>query len=145
MDLFGRILIAALFAAGAMQKALAPGAAQGLLAGLGLPVWLVWPALALNAGLAVGLLWPRTVRVAALAAAAYCGVTSLFHLQPGDGWQLSIFVKNWAIAGGLLVLANARRQGGPTGQAALSCGAARRACQHRREHGKLSRPEEDAQ
>jgi hypothetical protein len=46
MDLAGRILIAALFVAGAVQKALAPAAAQGLLGGFGLPVWLVWPALA---------------------------------------------------------------------------------------------------
>lgn len=109
MDLIGRILIAALFAAGAVQKALAPEAAQGLLAGFGLPVWLVWPALALNAILAVGLIWPPTVRTAALTAAAYCAATSLFHLQPDDGWQMSIFVKNWAIAGGLLVLAASRR------------------------------------
>jgi putative oxidoreductase len=109
MDLAGRILIALLFAAGAVQKALSPGEATGLLAGLGLPVWLVWPALALNAGLAAGLLYPPTVRVAALAAAAYCAATSVFHFQPEDGWQMSIFVKNWAIAGGLLVLAASRR------------------------------------
>jgi len=109
MDLTGRILIAALFVSGAVQKALAPAAAQGLLAGLGLPVWLVWPALALNAGLAVGLLWPPAVRWAALVAAGYCAVTSVFHFLPQDGWQMSIFVKNWAIAGGLLVLAAARK------------------------------------
>lgn len=111
MDLAGRILIAALFIAGAVQKTLAPAAAQGLLAGVGLPVWLVWPALVLNAVLGVGLLWPPTVRWAALVAAGYCAVTSLFHLQPQDGWQMSIFVKNWAIAGGLLVLAAARKPG----------------------------------
>ncbi len=109
MDLLGRILLAALFAAGAAQKALDPAAAQGLLAGFGLPVWLVWPALALNAALAVGLIWPPTVRRAALVAAAYCAVTSVFHFLPGDGWQMSIFVKNWAIAGGLLTLAAARK------------------------------------
>lgn len=109
MDLVGRILLAALFAAGAVQKALAPGVAMGLLARLGLPGWLVWPALALNLALAIGLLLPRWVRPAALVAAAYCAFTSLFHLQPQDGWQMSIFVKNWAIAGGLLVLASARR------------------------------------
>jgi putative oxidoreductase len=109
LDLAGRILIASLFIAGAMQKTLAPAAAQGLLAGLGLPVWLVWPALALNAALAVGLLWPPTVRSAALVAAAYCALTSIFHFLPQDGWQMSILVKNWAIAGGLLVLAAARR------------------------------------
>jgi len=109
MELVGRVLLASLFAAGAVQKALAPGVAMGLLTGLGLPGWLVWPALALNVALAVGLLVPRWVRPAALVAAGYCAVTSLFHLRPEDGWQMSIFVKNWAIAGGLLVLAAARR------------------------------------
>ncbi len=109
MDLVGRVLLAALFAAGAVQKALAPEAVQGLLAGAGLPGWLVWPALGLNLGLAAGLLWPRGVRGTALVAAGYCALTSLFHLVPGDGWQMSIFVKNWAIAGGLLVLAASRR------------------------------------
>jgi putative oxidoreductase len=111
MDLAGRILIAALFIAGAVQKTLAPAAAQGLLGGMGLPVWLVWPALGLNLVLALGLLVPRTVWPAALAAAVYCAVTSLFHLQPQDGWQMSIFVKNWAIAGGLLALAAAHKPG----------------------------------
>ena len=105
VDLIGRGLLAMLFAAGAVQKTLDPGAAQGLLAGFGLPGWLVWPALAFNAGAAVGLLAGRHVRLWALTAAGYCMVTSLFHLIPGDGWQMSIFVKNWAIAGGLLVLA----------------------------------------
>ena len=32
-------------------------------------------------------------------------VTSVFHYLPDDPWQVTIFVKNWAIAGGLLVLA----------------------------------------
>ncbi len=109
MDLIGRILLAALFAAGAVQKALAPAAAQGLLAGIGAPVWLIWPALALNAALAVGLIWPPTVRTAALIAAAYCAATSIFHFQPDDGWQMSIFVKNWCLAGGFLVLAASRK------------------------------------
>jgi putative oxidoreductase len=113
MDLIGRILMAALFVAGTAQKTLDPAPAQGLLAGLGLPIWLVWPALALNAALAVGVLFPPTVRVAALVAAAYCAATSVFHFQPGDGWQMSIFVKNWAIAGGLLVLAASRAPGTP--------------------------------
>ncbi len=109
MDLAGRILLAALFLAGAVQKALSPAAAQGLLAGFGVPDWLVWPALALNLMLAVGLIWPPTVRRAALVAAGYCALTSLFHFLPQDGWQMSIFVKNWALAGGFLVLAATRK------------------------------------
>ncbi len=109
MNLVGRILLAGLFLSGAVQKALDPAVVQGLLAGVGLPGWLVWPALAANLALALGLILRRTVWPAALAAAAYCAVTSLFHLQPQDGWQMSIFVKNWAIAGGLLTLAAAYR------------------------------------
>jgi putative oxidoreductase len=109
MDLVGRILLATLFAAGAAQKAYAPDAAQALLTGLGAPAWMVWPALALNAALAAGLLWPPTVRAAALVAAAYCAATSIFHFVPEDGWQMSIFVKNWSIAGGCLVLAASRK------------------------------------
>jgi putative oxidoreductase len=108
MDLMGRMLLAVLFVAGAAQKALDPTVAMGLLAGLGWPTWLVWPALLFNALVAVGLLLTPTVRVAALAAAAYCLVTSLFHLVPGDGWQMSILIKNWALAGGFLVLAAAK-------------------------------------
>jgi putative oxidoreductase len=109
MDLFGRTLLALLFAAGAVQKALAPEVAADLLAGVGAPGWLVWPALGLNLVLAVGLMLPRAVWPTALVAAGYCAVTSVFHLQPQDGWQMSIFVKNWAIAGGLLALAAAHR------------------------------------
>lgn len=109
MDLSGRILLAALFVAGALQKALAPDLVQGLLAGVSAPPCLVWPALALNALLAIGLLWPPTIRIAALVAAGYCALTSFFHFLPQDGWQISIFVKNWAIAGGLLVVAASRK------------------------------------
>lgn len=109
MDLIGRILLAALFAAGAVQKALAPAAAQGLLAGIGAPVWLIWPALALNAALAAGLIWSPAVRMSAIVAAAYCAATSIFHFQPEDGWQMSIFLKNWSLAGGFLVLAAAHK------------------------------------
>lgn len=103
--LVGRCLIAGLFLVGAGQKALDPVPAMNLLVARGLPGALVWVALAFNAvtGLALVLGW--AVRPVALALAAYCGVTSVFHFIPDDPWQMSIFVKNWAIAGGCLVLA----------------------------------------
>ena len=101
----GRCLIAALFLGGAAQKFNDPAAVEGLLAGQGWSVWLIWPALAFD--LVAGLLlvigiWVRPV---AFALACYCGLTSLFHYIPTDPWQMTIFVKNWAIAGGCLVLA----------------------------------------
>ncbi|MBT0956458.1 DoxX family protein [Alphaproteobacteria bacterium KMM 3653] len=103
--LVGRILIAALFVAGTLQKAASPEGAAGLLAGFGLPEWLIWPATLFNALAAFSLLTGFYLRPMALLLAGYCAVTSLFHLIPADPWQMSIFVKNWAIAGGCLVLA----------------------------------------
>lgn len=102
---FGRMLMAVLFLAGAMQKATDPSAAVALLTGLGLPGWLVWPAALFNALAGIALILGVFLHPVALALAAYCMITSVFHLVPSDAWQMSIFVKNWAIAGGLLILA----------------------------------------
>ena len=55
-DLIGRLLLAAFFGLGALQKVTAPEVVQGLLAGADLPEWLIWPALLVNAALALG--WP---------------------------------------------------------------------------------------
>ncbi|MGB3409028.1 MAG: DoxX family membrane protein [Jannaschia sp.] len=103
-----RVLIAALFLGGAIQKALDPAPAMALLAGFGLPVVLVWPALVFNALAGVFLLLGRFITPVSLSLASYCAVTSAFHWVPADPWQMSIFVKNWAIAGGCLALATTR-------------------------------------
>jgi len=102
--LAGRVLMAALFLGGAVQKAADPAQVEGLLAGFGLPAALVWPALAFNLLAGLALVAGVVVRPAALLLAGYSAVTSIFHLIPADPWQMSIFVKNWAIAGGCLVL-----------------------------------------
>jgi putative oxidoreductase len=103
--LAGRILIAALFLAGALQKGSNPLPVEVLLAARGWPVWLVWPALAVNLLAGVALVLGVKVRPVAVLLAGYCALTSVFHLIPSDPWQMSIFVKNWAIAGGCLILA----------------------------------------
>lgn len=102
--LTGRILIALLFIGGAAQKMNDPAPVVALLRGFGLPGWLVWPALAFNALTGVALILGIGVRPLAFLAAGYCAVTSVFHYVPDDPWQMTIFVKNWAIAGGCLVL-----------------------------------------
>jgi len=104
-SLVGRILIALLFLGGAIQKSTDPGDVQSLLAGMGWPNWLIWPALAFNAVAGIALILGVWVRPFAFALAVYCAVTSIFHYLPNDPWQMTIFVKNWAIAGGCLVLA----------------------------------------
>ena len=104
-----RLLIGALLLGGAVQKAVSPGDAGGLLVGLGLPYALVWPALVYDALAGLALWLGIAVRPVAVTAAAYCALTSFFHLNlvltTGDPWQMTIFVKNWAIAGGCLALA----------------------------------------
>lgn len=105
--LTGRLLIAVLFLGGAAQKALSPADAQALLAMRGLPEALVWPATFFNLVAGAMLVIGLRVRPVAVLLAAYCGATSFFHLIPTDPWQMSIFVKNWAIAGGCLALAAA--------------------------------------
>ncbi len=103
-QIVGRCLLAILFVAGAAQKAVDPGPAQTLLAGYELPEWLVWPALAFNLLAAVLLIAGKLLRPAGRALALYCVVTSIFHFVPSDPWQMSIMIKNWAIAGGFLIL-----------------------------------------
>ncbi len=103
--LMARLLLALLFLGGALQKAVDPEQVIGLLVGRGLPGVLVWPALAFNALAGAALVAGVAVRPVALSLAVYCGLTSVFHLIPADPWQMTIFVKNWAIAGGCLALA----------------------------------------
>lgn len=105
LDLLARGLLALLFLGGAAQKITDPGPVSGLLTSLGLPGGLVWPLAALNLALGAALLIPRCVRPAALCLLVYCLATSLVHWGlRADPWQVTIMVKNWAIAGGLLLL-----------------------------------------
>ena len=106
LDLAGRVLIALLFLGGAVQKLTDPAPVADMLGWIGLPAALVWPLAAMNLAAALGLVLGPRVRWWALLLAAYCVATSWFHWQlRDDPWQVTIFVKNWAIAGGLLILA----------------------------------------
>lgn len=123
-NLAGRILIALLFVGGAMQKVADPGPVSGMIASIGLPGGLVWGVALFNLVAGIALVAGPGVRCWALVLAAYCVATSWFHWQlRADPWQVTIVVKNWAIAGGLLILAASgpgrfalgRRGGGGTG------------------------------
>ena len=106
LNLLGRCLIALLFLGGSVQKLVDPGPVREMIAGIGLPPGLVWPVAAFNLCAGLGLVLGPRVRLWALALAGYCAFTSLLHWQlRADPWQVTIAVKNWAIAGGLLILA----------------------------------------
>ncbi|MCQ0968928.1 DoxX family protein (plasmid) [Paracoccus sp. TK19116] len=106
LNLIGRILIALLFLGGASQKWVDPRPVTQMIRSIDLPAWLIWPVLAFNLLAALALVFGPGVRNWALVLAAYCIFTSWFHWQlRADPWQVTIVVKNWAIAGGLLILA----------------------------------------
>lgn len=106
LNLVGRVLIALLFLGGAVQKFTDPAPVVQMIGSIGLPGWLVWPVAAFDLVAAFGLILGPGVRVWALVLAVYCILTSYFHWQlRADPWQVTIVVKNWSIAGGLLILA----------------------------------------
>lgn len=106
VNLLGRLLISVLFFGGAAQKFIDPAPVQGMLTSVGLPETLVGPIAVFNLIAGLGLLLGPKVQLWAIILALYCVATSYFHWQlRADPWQMTIFVKNWSIAGGLLVLA----------------------------------------
>ena len=100
----GRFGLAILFMAGALQKAFAPEVTEQLLVLKGFPPALIWPAMGGSAFGAACLMMGVWLGPMAFLLALYAIATSLFHYVPEDPIQMSILVKNWAIAGGLLVL-----------------------------------------
>ncbi|MBC7476921.1 MAG: DoxX family protein [Pseudorhodobacter sp.] len=108
VNLVGRCLIALLFLGGAVQKMTDPAPVMAMLGGIGLPGWLVWPVAAFDLVAGLGLIFGPWVSIWAAVLALYCLFTSYFHWQlRADPWQVTIMVKNWSTAGGLLVLAAA--------------------------------------
>ncbi|WP_341861590.1 DoxX family protein [Gymnodinialimonas sp. 57CJ19] len=105
LALVGRLLLASLMLAGTVQKISDPTGAGALLALANLPAGLLWPAGIFTTIAGVGIALGLYTRPLALAAAAYCIVTSCFHILMDDPWQMTIAFKNWTIAGGYLMLA----------------------------------------
>jgi len=104
----GRALLSSLFIVSGLGKAAAPAATLGYIGSTGMP----FPTLALAAallielGFATALLLGYRTRFVAVVMAGFTVATALaFHNQFGDQNQLIHFLKNLAIAGGLLQVA----------------------------------------
>jgi putative oxidoreductase len=101
----GRFLIAVLFLLSGFSKIAAPAATQGYMASMGLPIpmlgYLI--AIAIEIGGSVLLLVGFQVRIVAFVMFCFTIATALiFHRNLSDQSQLINFLKNLAIAGGLL-------------------------------------------
>jgi len=108
LALIGRILLGAVFILSGLGKLGAPGPVQGYIAAVGLPAPLLAYVVALVVevgGGALLLLGYRTKAVAAVLA-AFCVLTAvIFHHALGDQDQFVHFMKDLAMAGGLLQIA----------------------------------------
>lgn len=108
MALAGRIALALIFLVSGAGKLAGPEATAGYIAAAGLPfpALLLWGTIALElAGGAALALGYRTQIVAVALAGFTVLAASLFHSQFGDQNQMIHFLKNAAIAGGLLQVA----------------------------------------
>ncbi len=105
---FGRILIAALFIISGVGKFAEPGATQAGIAAAGLPLPLLAMAvsIAVEIGGGILLIMGYRTQIVALVLALFAVTTAfVFHRVHGDANQQMNFLKNLAIAGGLLQLA----------------------------------------
>lgn len=104
--LAGRILIGALFVVAALGKLADVQGFVGYLTSGGLPGFLAWPSILFEVVLGATLIVGYQVRLMALLGAGFCVVSAvLYHFNPADQMQMTMFLKNFAIAGGLLMYA----------------------------------------
>jgi putative oxidoreductase len=101
-----RLSLGLLFLGGGIGKlADVPGFA-GYIASGGLPAILAWPAIVFEIALGAGIILGLQTRRLALAGAAFCVATALlYHLDPDSYVQTVQLLKNFAIAGGFVMLA----------------------------------------
>ncbi|WP_424947021.1 DoxX family protein [Candidatus Spongiihabitans sp.] len=104
-ELAGRIALAAIFLLAGISKIGGYDGTVGYMESQGVPGFLLPLVIILEVGGGAALVIGWQTRWAALALAGFCVLAALlFHFDFGDSLQQALFMKNIAIAGGLLVL-----------------------------------------
>lgn len=103
--LIARIIIGGFFIMAGLGKMGDVAGTAGYMESVGLPGILVWPGIIFEVALGLAILVGYKTRIAALAGAAFCVVTAVFfHTNFADQIQMIMFLKNFAIAGGFLMI-----------------------------------------
>jgi len=106
LSLVGRFFLAALFLLAGVNKIMGFDGTQGYMASMGVPGVLLPLVIALQIGGSLAIIVGFQTRIAAALLAGFCILAALiFHLDFADKIQTAMFLKNFAIAGGFLVLA----------------------------------------
>ncbi len=104
-DLAGRIFIAILFVPAGISKITGYSGTAGYMESVGVPGILLPLVILLELGGGLAILAGWQTRIVAFLLAGFCLVSALiFHYQPAEQMQMILFMKNIAIAGGLLFL-----------------------------------------
>ena len=105
-NLAGRILLAHIFLMAGINKISGYSGTQGYMEAMGVPGMLLPLVILLEVGGAMAIIVGWQTRWAAYALALFSILAALiFHSNLADQIQMILFMKNWALAGGLLVLA----------------------------------------
>ena len=106
LNLVGRILLAVIFIVAGFGKITGYAGTAAYMASKGIPGALLPLVIALELGGGIAIVLGFQTRIVALALAAFCIVSAaIFHFEPGNQGQMINFMKNFAMAGGFLVLA----------------------------------------
>lgn len=106
VNLTGRILMAQIFLLAGINKISGYAATQGYMEAMGVPGALLPLVILLEVGGALALIAGWKTQWTAIALAGFSILAALlFHAEFTDQMQMIMFMKNIAIAGGLLVLA----------------------------------------
>ena len=105
LDLIGRIFISALFLISAFNKIFNLEGSMGWMESLGVPGFLIFPAIAIEIILPVLIIVGYQARIAAGILAVFCLTTAfLFHFDFSNQSQFISFLKNIGLAGGFLFI-----------------------------------------
>ena len=105
-QLIGRIMLALIFILAGIGKIKDPAGTIGYIQSVGLPGLLVWPTIVLELLGGIALVVGYKTRLVAFVLAGFCLLAAaLFHTNFADQMQMILFLKNIAIAGGLMLLA----------------------------------------
>ncbi len=105
--LAARVLLGALFIVAGLGKLADVQGFAGYMASGGVPGFLAWPVILLEILGGLAILAGFQTRVTALVLAAFTILAGvLYHFDPADQMQMTMLLKNLAIAGGFLALAN---------------------------------------
>ena len=106
IQLIGRVMMALIFILAGLGKIQDPAGTMGYMQSAGLPGLLLWPTIALEVLGGLALVVGYKTRYVAFTLAIFSVVAAaVFHRNFADQMQMILFLKNIAMAGGLLLLA----------------------------------------